>query len=248
MRREKKIVDQAVGQRMREALQLVGASQAQLAAEAGGTVRGIQDNIAGKAMPGGRTLQALSARGINTNWVLTGQGEPLVEQQKKNRIARYDGAQPIAEYTRGGQPRPGYVYLPLYDVRAAAGGGRLPPDHPEVENELAFKEDWIRHTLHAAPEDLGLAHVEGDSMVGDLNPGDIFLYNRRDTSARREGIYFLDMEGTLLVKRVQRKPGGVLRLISKNEAYEPVELPMTELDPGGRLRIIGRVVWACRRL
>jgi phage repressor protein C with HTH and peptisase S24 domain len=95
-----------------------------------------------------------------------------------------------------------------------------------VENVLAFKEDWIRRELRASPDDLRLIYVQGDSMEPDLRAGDIILIDHTDTHARREGIYVLRMEDALLVKQVQRMPGGVLRLISRNPAYEPILLPI----------------------
>lgn len=182
----------------------------------------------GTRVPGGEALLALAGAGVDIHALL--------------------GASPLPQSARVEQPRAGYVYLPLDDIAAAAGGGRIPPDRVDVPNELAFKEDWIRHVLRASPDDLRLAHVEGDSMVPDLNPSDIFLYNRRETTAAREGIYFLRMEDALLVKQLQRLPGGVIRVISRNPAYSPFEIDVAKLNEPESFAIIGRVVWHCRRL
>lgn len=179
----------------------------------------------GKAVPGGEALASLARAGVDIAAVL-GTRPP-------------SAAEPA--------PRAGYVYVPLYDVRAAAGHGAVAQSEGVV-NELAFREDWIRSTLHVRPSDLSLVHVEGDSMEPDLRAGDIILIDHTDASARREGIYVLRMEDALLVKQVQRMPGGVLRLVSRNPAYEPILLPIPEVQPGGKVSIIGRVVWACRRL
>ncbi|TAK48756.1 MAG: hypothetical protein EPO23_06465, partial [Xanthobacteraceae bacterium] len=116
------------------------------------------------------------------------------------------------------QLRAGYVYLPLFDVSASAGGGSI-VDNENVVDVLAFKEEWIRQELHAAPGDLRLIFVEGDSMVPDLHPGDIILIDHTDTTARREGAYVIRMDGALLVKSLQRLPGGVIKVISRNPAY-----------------------------
>jgi phage repressor protein C with HTH and peptisase S24 domain len=56
------------------------------------------------------------------------------------------------------------------------------------------------------------------------------------------------MDDALLVKQLQRLPGGLLRVISRNQAYEPFTVQASELDAPAGLSIIGRVVWACRRL
>lgn len=143
-------------------------------------------------------------------------------------------------------PRPGYVYLPLYDVHASAGNGHQ-VDHETVVDSLAFKEDWIRQELRARPADLNLIYVEGDSMEPDLRAGDIVLLDHTDTRASREGVYVIRMDGALLVKQLQRLPGGVVKVISRNAAYESFTVTMAMVEEPNGFAVIGRVVWACRR-
>jgi len=143
-------------------------------------------------------------------------------------------------------PRAGYVYIPLYDVNAAAGKGAL-VERESVSDVLAFKRDWIRQELHAQPADLSLIYVEGDSMEPDLRAGDIVLLDHTDTRARREGVYVIRMDGALLVKQLQRLPGGIVKVISRNAAYEPFTVKMVDVDEPNGFAVIGRVVWACRR-
>ncbi len=151
--------------------------------------------------------------------------------------------QPSASYSASE-----YAHIPLYDVRAAAGKGELVTTEAPVD-VLAFKEDWIRRELRVRPEDLRLIYVEGDSMEPDLRAGDIILVDHTDTSARREGIYVLLLDGALLVKTLQRLPGGVIRVISRNESYEPFSVKADELETlAATIIIVGRVVWTCRRV
>ena len=150
--------------------------------------------------------------------------------------------QPVAAY-EGDQ----FVQIPLYDIRAAAGKGELVPTENPID-ALAFKRDWIRQEVHANPNDLRLIYVEGDSMEPDLRAGDIILVDHTDTHARREGIYVILLDGALLVKILQRLPGGVIRVISRNESYEPFSIKVQDLDGEHRpIVIVGRVVWQCRR-
>lgn len=144
------------------------------------------------------------------------------------------------------EPHAGYAYIPLLDVRAAAGGGALVDSENQVD-VLAFKKDWIRQELHVSSDNLRLIYVEGDSMEPDLRAGDIVLIDHTDISARREGIYVLRMDGALLVKMLQRLPGGIVKVISRNTAYESFTVMAAELESGNGTAIIGRVVWACRR-
>jgi phage repressor protein C with HTH and peptisase S24 domain len=139
-----------------------------------------------------------------------------------------------------------YSYVPLYDVRASAGHGAV-VDQELVVDSLAFKSDWIRMTLGATPSDLYLIKVEGESMEPTLRPGDVILVDHRAAaSVPRDGIYVLRMDSSLLVKRLQRLPGGVVKVTSDNPAYEPFVIQReTSADD---LVIIGRVVWCGRRM
>jgi signal peptidase I len=60
-------------------------------------------------------------------------------------------------------------------------------------------------------------------MEGVLNDRDVILVNHADTSPGA-GLYVLRIEGDLLVKRVQKLPGGKLEIMSANEAYRPFEI------------------------
>ncbi|AAU90925.1 prophage MuMc02, peptidase, family S24 [Methylococcus capsulatus str. Bath] len=140
-----------------------------------------------------------------------------------------------------------YVALPLYDVRAAAGGGVV-PDTENVVDFLHFKKAWLRTELRSSPDDLYLIYVDGESMEPTLCKGDVILVNHRDKFQGRDGgIYVLRLDGALLVKRLQRKMGGIIKVTSDNPVYEPFEVGAQDLDRAD-FSIIGRVVWAGRRM
>lgn len=90
VQKARKTVDKGVADRLREALDLVGLSQKTAAQMADGTVRGIQDNVAGKTAPGSRVLAALVSAGVNANWVLAGIEPKLL---KELSIARHSASQ-----------------------------------------------------------------------------------------------------------------------------------------------------------
>lgn len=201
-----------------------------------------------KRHPRADVLLAISrALQISLDWLIDGVGSSR-DQQASAPARLRSHSERLQEQLRAEEPRAGYVYVPLYDVHAAAGEPVAAPQTESVVNELAFREDWIRSTLHVSPSDLSLVHVEGDSMEPDLRAGDIILIDHTDTTARREGFYVIRLEDALLVKQVQRLPGGVLKLSSRNPTYEPISLQLPAIQTDGKYAIIGRVVWACRRL
>lgn len=111
-----------------------------------------------------------------------------------------------------------------------------------------FKAEWLRNELQARPSDVRLLFVAGDSMEPDLRAGDIVMIDIRDTGAAFEGYYVLRLDGALLVKQLQRLPGGVLEISSRNHAYKTFTVKMERPADDNSFAIIGRVVWACRRV
>lgn len=207
----------------------MGLSQEELSRASGVPLSTLKKYESDERVPGGDALAGLGRAGVNLAKLL---------------IANEDSPGPALH---AAQPAAGYVYLPVYDVRAAAGGGEL-VENESVVDVLAFKESWIRQELHASPADLRLINVVGDSMEPDLRAGDIILIDHADQAASREGIYVIRMDGALLVKQLQRLPGGIVRVISRNQVYEPFAVQSSSINAPGGVDIIGRVVWACRRL
>lgn len=186
--------------------------------------------------PGEYLAKVVELFQVGADWLLLGRG-PM----------RMGTAEDPAPYTihPATEWAADYVQLPFYcGVQAAAGAGAIPPERPEV-TALAFRRDWIRQALGVSPRDLCLITVDGESMTPTLCAGDVILVDGRAGAASvdRDGVYVLRVDGALLVKRVQRLPGR-LRVASDNAAYAPFEVAGGEPD----LAVIGRVVWAGRRM
>lgn len=84
---------------MKAARKSLGLTQDALANMAGATSnRGLQDNEAGKSMPGGQMIRALARAGINANWLLTGEGTmtlPQVAYQDTPAATALIAAEPV---------------------------------------------------------------------------------------------------------------------------------------------------------
>ncbi len=197
----------------------------------------LRQYLAGKHEPTRPALVGLArAGGVLVEWLATGAG-PKTDQD-------YPSAGPTAENLR--ELQAGYAYVPLYDIRASGGGGAI-VEGERVTDVLAFKEEWIRNELRSNPADLYLIYVTGESMEPTLRPGDLILVDRRTADMASDGIYVIRMGGALLVKRVQALPGSRIRITSDNPAYQPFELERGQVQAEG-LAILGRVVWAGRRM
>ena len=88
------------------------------------------------------------------------------------------------------------------------------------------------------PKELALVHVQGESMEPTLTDGDLVLL-RYQNRLDRDGIFVLNYDGELFIKRGQRLGRRKAVLISDNAAYQPMEIAL-----GKSLCLIGRAVWA----
>lgn len=70
----------SIGERMKVAMKAAGLTQPILAELIGSTsVRGIQENVAGKTAPGANVLSGLARAGVNVNWVVAEVGPILLK-------------------------------------------------------------------------------------------------------------------------------------------------------------------------
>lgn len=137
-----------------------------------------------------------------------------------------------------------FVLVPRYDIRASAGHGAVVHSE-QVVDHLAFREEWVRNALGVGEKDLALITVKGDSMEPTLSNGDLILIDTHRQAIGENSIYVIRYDGELLVKRAQRRLDGTIVIKSDNSAYEP---EIVEPKQVPKLGVIGRVVWAGRRL
>lgn len=180
-------------------------------------------------------------RGVSLDWLATGKGNMMLSAA--GRVA-----DDSAIYDRDPDD---YCFIPLYDVEAAAGHGSL-ADNEAITSHLAFKKSFINADLRASERDLALITVKGDSMDPTLKSGDTIMINQALVDDRlQDGLYVLNIDGSLLVKRLQALPGDRVRISSDNPAYEPFEVSRVDLAAAGAgslVGIIGKVVWTGRRI
>lgn len=153
-------------------------------------------------------------------------------------------AEEAADYKKTAEIRNEYIYVPKYDVRASAGHGSV--IHSElVVDHLAFKRDWVKSRLGADPRALALITAVGDSMEPTIQENDLLLVNTRVDQVKDGCIYCINIQGDLVVKRVQRMLDGVLVIKSDNPGYQAITVSG---DQAASLEIVGRVVWYGRHI
>ncbi len=188
-----------------------------------------------KTIPGVPTLVDIAAHtGRSVDWLLGLQESPLIEAIRAVTVVE------------GHAQWSDFVLVPLYAVKASAGHGAFAPADEAVEKHLSFRRDFIKNELGLKPDALYCIQVSGVSMEPVLRHGHPALIDPNDVDVLTEGPHFLRLEGALLVKNLQRLPGGRLRIWSENQttsAYHPIEVDWPPKE-GVDLAVLGRIRWS----
>lgn len=229
--------------KLKKAREHLNKGQKEMAALVGAGYRSWQGYEQGTSTPGGLVFEALVQLGFNATWFFSDDVPMLI----KDQVTTENGqplmvAEPVAPYTTKANAE--YVHIPRYDVEASAGGGAA-VHNEQVVDYLSFRAEWVKNSLGVSVRDLALISVIGDSMEPTLSEGDVVLLDMTTKGVMDGSIYALQLNGGLLVKRIQRKLDGSIVVKPDNPRYD------TEIiseDSADLLKIIGRVVWVGRRL
>lgn len=198
--------------------------------------RTLENYISGESEPNVSRLTLIAkVSGVSVAWLATGEGVP--DAGTVNEYALHDVAEQEAfKYDYKDLP---FRYIPLINMSASAGDGTVVTEEKSAAL-LAFDKEylWKKWSVHTG--DLFCMEVSGESMSPTLENGELLIcsHDVKDID-HVDGIYIIRMEGSILVKRVQRLPGERLRISSDNESYKPYEV---NLDDGLDFAILGKVM------
>jgi len=208
-------------------------SAARLARAPGVSPSAFRKWLRGDAEPSRERLVALAqAAGVGVGWLASGEG-PQPQLRRPASLARASESEPTFDQAD-------YVLLPKRPEAAAAGAESQPA--PAAVEFMALRHDWIRSRFAIEPERLLLETAVGESMLPNIQDGDLLIVDTTDSRVRSFGVYVLEIGGERLVKRVQPKLDGSLTLISDNPNYEAEHVPPEQAEG---IQIIGKVLWTC---
>lgn len=173
----------------------------------------------------GKLIAISKASGLSVQWLATG--------QEQDQVAI--GVTP-SELTEQ------YVILPFYGKEALIDVES--EELPEAVQSIVFPKAWI--PSRASTDQLILVSVVGDSMEPTLSQGDAALVDRSVTKLSEDGLYAIQINKGILVKRLQRTPTGKIQVSNDNKAYTSHILNKEEAETN--LRIVGFVVWTGRNM
>lgn len=172
---------------------------------------------------------------------LVGPGEFTLEEIAALE-KRFGSRAPIREGDNAHNHWGAFKLVDEYNVHVSAGDGALVSDE-NIRGQWAFNIEYLRNELRLEGNQLAIVEVRGDSMEPTLSSGDRVLVNMSDRQVSQPGIFIIyDGDGTV-IKRVEKVPGqDRLVLISDNALHSRYEIE------SGDIQIVGRVVWAAKRL
>lgn len=135
----------------------------------------------------------------------------------------------------------GVVMVPALNLRASAGDGSLAIGERLGPGPFHFSSEWLRAKFGSIAN-LRLVQITGASQEPDLHDGDWALIDQSRTAVEN-GLAVLVLDDCLMIKRIQRE-GRMLRLVSRNDQYPPIELDLQRDED--RLRVIGRAVFVLK--
>lgn len=223
-------------QRLHEAALKIGrASKPGQVADFAGVTPQVLTNWERRGVSRDGRLALLAKHGINPTWIETGNGEMTAGSQLS--IV----GKPVVVLENGEEPGDGYLQIPEYDVRFAAGNGRTALfDELETSVPRTYRRDWfVREGIN--PAHVKCFKVHGDSMEPFLFDGDSVLVNLGETSILNGKVYAMRYGDELRIKRCYKRLDGGLVLHSDNPSHLPRDEEVSPDMAATHIAIIGRV-------
>lgn len=212
---------------IREALKAKGMTQEQVAKHLGVSRQAVQRWCAGHPPTVENLGQLATVLGVTVGY-LSG-----AESARDVRPVQ-DMSEPAGEE---------FVRIPVLDVSAACAGDvvRQHDGHAKIVSAVDFYRPFLRQQNGVT----SLSHMEiintvGDSMEPTISRNSFVLVDKNQSRLFSDGIYCLNIDGSIYVKRVQRRPDGSIKVISDNARYESFNVEPQDFE---RTVVIGRVVY-----
>jgi phage repressor protein C with HTH and peptisase S24 domain len=230
-------VRKAIGQRMALARETIKMSQTEFARFIGGSKSGIQDNEAGKNMPGGKVLAGFIRAGVNSNWILTNEGEMLLADMAARKTYDWSPDVTAKEPALPLYIDDGSVAIDKYiNVNGSAGPGTDIHDEAIVKVRVDIR--LLRERIGSNFGKIKIASVSGDSMEPTLSHGDQVLVDTSCTRFIDDAIYAIQQDGHLRFKRIQLKLDG--SIVVKSDGTPHTETYNSE--EAARFFVVGIVI------
>lgn len=159
------------------------------------------------------------------------------------KLANGDSANVPAPLAGAPAYLPGFekLSIPLLANSGSMGAGDDQLHDEVVIGRLTVSPEWALKTLRPTKlEHLRFIHGYGDSMKGTFEDGDILLVDTGVEEPKIDGVYVLEANERIYIKRVRQRLDGEYEISSDNPNVRTVDV----LDGRREVKVRGRVVWA----
>ena len=179
---------------------LLGLSQIEVATRFGIPYNTYRKYEHGPSKPGADAIEGIARAGINTNWLLTGEGPIYLSETIYQQPS--DAALSVSPYIEDQ-----YVSIDKYvNVSGSAGPGA--EVHEEAIVKVRVDARLLRERVGSSFSNIKIASVSGDSMEPTLSHGDQVLVDPSCSRFIDDAIYAIQQDGHLRFKRIHLKMDG----------------------------------------
>lgn len=246
------------GRRIAKAREDKGLNQSELARRLGVTPQSVQAWESGKNVPRNQKLSSIAeVLGVSVGYLLVGDvangaaAAGLSWLREHGLSEPLDVPPPLIGKPNVSMPDETHlIEIPKFDVQASMGDGcALSDGYIDLIQRMTVSLEWLKQQslIYTSPDNLAIITGDGDSMSGTFNHGDALLVDRGVTELRSDAVYVFAIDGEIFIKRLQRLPGGDIRVISDNKLYESYTIADGLKD---RFMLLARVllVWNAKKL
>lgn len=186
------------------------------------------DLISGRASFGEKVARSIEGfAGLPAGWL---------DNDELGEIAR-----PPAKRGGGVAPRDEFD-VPVLAVSGSMGPGADSMPEEVVVGRLTVSPQWVSRTIKPLTklENLRFIHGYGDSMDPTFADGDILLVDIGVNEPKIDGVYVMEANDRIYIKRVRQRIDGSYEISSDNPTVKTVDV----LDGSHHVEVRGRVVWA----
>ena len=219
-----------IGLRLKQERERLGVRAADFGKFGDWPIRTIHGWEAGRTTPKAEFFADVEPLGLDVQYIITG--------RRTNASLTGPAPAPSGEADT--------IRIPLFSATGSMGKGNDLITEDVLMGDIPVSRHWLALNVpRSRPEALQLVHAYGDSMLGTLNSGDFAIVDTDCQVADIDGVYVLQANGQLFIKRVTRRMDGAHVITSDNPSVRTVDV----LDGSQPVRICGRVVygWNGRR-
>lgn len=229
------------GERFKDLRQQAGLSQRELARRVGVSGAAISQWESSVSAPenirGAGLERAARELGRSVSYLLTGRGS------NRDRVedGRSEYLRPLSLWSNPADlPADQYVFLPRLEYQLSAGNGGPDPDSAyPVDTGAAFRADYAA-TKGWTPQTHFTLRAKGESMEPTIQDGAPVVVATNEKTIRSGRIYAILIDSEPFLKRLDKLPGGIVRVRSDNSSNPAFASYEVQEDA---IEVIGRAVW-----